>query len=101
MRTTKIPICFAHEPELWPEEWTDCFRLNLNHDADDLMEAVSVVLEETGHDPNRIEGIEYKFIPVLRIFVTDSQVLAERLREELYGREIAYAATHIPMAHHG
>jgi hypothetical protein len=101
MNTRTTPIRFAHEPDLWPEEWTDCFRVDLNHDADEYREAIAVVLEETGHDPTQRKGAEYDHLPVMRIFVTDSQLLAERLREELYGREIAYACTHIPAELHG
>jgi len=86
----KIPT-FAPEPPLWPDSFTDLFRIDLNADLV-YLDCVEHAASETG-DP-------YYWDEPGRFLMTSSQMFVDALKEQLYGAEVAYEHLHIP-EHYG
>ena len=82
-------VRFARVPPLWPETYTDLYKIDLSADAEEVNEAIETV---TRH----VEDAYYHYDENFRLFYTDAQYLVDDLREALYGMEIAYQHNHFP-----
>lgn len=80
-------VNFETAPNLWPEEFTDHFVFDGNSDKELLEECLEHAIEEADNPIYELRG--------LHLF-TDSQILVDALKDQLYGYEIAFQHTHIP-----
>lgn len=84
-------VSFQPEPKLWPETWTDCFTVCSNSNSNNVDEAISEAVTNADVPSYERQGNH--------IF-TDNQLLADELKDSLFGYEIAFRHTHIP-EHYG
>ena len=84
-------VKFEDEPELWPEEFTDCFNLEKNIDQISADNAIEAALTEADHPP---------YFRQNNFVYTSDQLLVDAFKDQFYGQEISFRHTHIP-EHYG
>ncbi|MEO0626656.1 MAG: hypothetical protein AAFY91_06685 [Bacteroidota bacterium] len=88
-------INFHDDPDLWPEEWTDCFQIDLNANTKDVGKS----LLDAAKQSNVANNQDFVVFPQHHILFTSHQYFVDCIKDELYGAEIAFSHTHIPRVH--